>query len=215
MKIKRLQGVNALFAFLDEALPNHDPEGKGHLEATAQIFLLLYVIGMAKAWCELMEMEDEDNLSQRAISHLVMDGLYYRYDLEFRSWSFTAEDFLNPENREYAKHKFGADKIEQGREHFHYFMKLRYIPHNPLDLLLNQWSQIAFYGVDYSDDGVELISIRGEIEGVFTKEEYEFWHSKMYYLREVDDDRERSNSAFLRSRDRLDQYPFINDAYPK
>ena len=220
-KGKRLEGVNALFAFLDEALPDHDPEGKGELEATAQIFLVFYIIGMAKAWCRFFELEEETNRSQKTIANIVIDGLYYRYDLEFRDWFLFASEFFDPDKYpEYAKHKFISEKIEQGMDHFFYFMTMSVIPHNPLDLLINEWSKISFYG-EADEDGWSSneyggFGQRGEIEGVFTKEEYKFADLKMSYdLLEVDDDYERKNSLYLSLLDPLKKNPFKNEAYKK
>ena len=218
-KIKRIKGVNALFAFLDEALPGHDPEGKGYLEVTAQIFLIFYIIGMAKSWCQLMGLEEKDNKSQHVISRIVIDGLYYRYNLEFRDWTSIASGFFDPEeNLKYIKQKFITDKIEQGREHFFYFMIMKYIPHNPLDLFLNEWSKIPFYNNPNAEfsTGYGGFGDRGEIEGVFTKGEYKFIDLKMSYdLFPVDEDYNSQYSIYLKVHDQLEQHPFIKDAYLK
>lgn len=219
-KIKCREGVNALFAFLDEALPGHDPEGKGYLETTAQIFLAFYIIGMAKSWCQLMGLEKKDNRSQKMISYTVLDGLYYRYNLEFRNCrDLFSIEFFDPEKYpEYVEHNIIAEKIEQGREHFFYFMTLKYIPHNPLDLALNEWSKIDFYGTEEEafSNSYGGFGHRGKIEGVFTKDEYKFFDLKMSYdLLDVDDEYERKNSVYLALHDLLEQHPFIRDAYPR
>lgn len=217
-KAKLREGVNALFAFLDEAVPGHDPEGKGHLEPTAQILLVFYIIGMAKAWCQFFEMEEQDNFSQKLISYIVLDGLYYRYNREFRDWrNLVSLEFFDPEkNAEYVRHKFVTEKIEQGRKHFLLFLTLKYIPHNPLDLLLDEWSRISFYGDEdeLSSNDYGGFGPRGEIDSVFTKDEYKFIDSKMSYdLHEVDDDYEREKSLYLKLHDLLAQHPFRKDAY--
>lgn len=243
IKKKWFEGANAIFAFLDMVLPDHDPEDADDLGVTAQVFLVFYIIGMAKSWCQIMELKRHNFLSQKVISYIVIDGLYYRYNLEFGAWLTIITEFFDQEKGEdYIKYKFVTERIEQGRSHFFDFMMLKYIPHNPLNIFLSEWSGIPFFSEDENDNLIfeRLFSVqtylqettdftynsyggcghRFEIDGILTKGEYEFIDLKitnihdMWTFTKKRKDLGIENSFYLKAQNNLAQNPFIKGAYP-
>jgi len=176
------EGINALFLFLDEVLPNY--EDKEFHTVTPQIYLILYVIGMSKSWCKISSLPHR---SQTAISLAVTEGIFYRYKIELRDWTAFIVKFYDPEKINiFLEHEFIKQGIKQGEDHFFYFLTLKYIPHNPLDILLKKWMKIKFYN---DNEPYE----KGEIDGYFSKEEYSFISRiMMFELLDIDENYESS-----------------------
>jgi len=194
------EGINALFIFLDEVLPDY--EDKDFHTVTPQIFVILYIIGMSKTWGRISGLSYK---YQIMIAFVVTGGIYDRYKIELRDWGNFINEFDNPEKiNKFLEQEFVEKRIKQGEDHFFYFLTLKHIPHNPLDILLKEWTKIKFY---HDNEPYE----KGEIDGYFSKEEYSFINRIiMYELFEVNENYE---SAYKQGLHVIENYPFDRSKY--
>ncbi len=197
------EGINAIFVFLDEVLPNYKDED--FQTVTPQIFLILYILGMTNTWCKISGLPDKYK-EKFTIPFAVIEGIYDRYKIFLRDWSPFVNSFYDSvERKNFLEQKFIRKYVKQGEDHFFYFLTLKHIPHNPLDILLEEWTRVQFYNDNYPYE-------KGEIDGYFSKEEYSFISQIMMYelLYDIDKDSETVYKQVLNT---LKKYPFNRSKY--